>query len=82
MVANAAFLAEKTAREAAESKLTTLRRSLSHKDELIKSLKTKVGRPSLDTVLVPSRRACDCAAFQLVVTEIAAALYVSPCFQF
>lgn len=43
LVANAAFLAEKTAREAADSKLGTLRRSLAHKDELIKSLKSKVG---------------------------------------
>ena len=42
LVANAAFLAEKTAREAAESKLATLRRSLAHKDELVKALKTKV----------------------------------------
>ncbi|KAL0020086.1 hypothetical protein WJX79_009298 [Trebouxia sp. C0005] len=42
LVANAAFLAEKTAKESAEGKLTTLRRTLAHKDELLKTLKTKV----------------------------------------
>ena len=41
LVANAAFLAEKTAKEGAEGKLTTLRRTLAHKDELLKTLKTK-----------------------------------------
>ncbi len=39
LVANAAFLAEKTAKEGAEAKLTTLRRSVAHKDELLKTLK-------------------------------------------
>lgn len=43
LVANAAFLAEKAAREGAEGKLATARRSLAHKDELIKSFKIKVG---------------------------------------
>ena len=42
LVANAAFLAEKGAKEAAEGKLTTLRRSVAHKDELLKTLKAKV----------------------------------------
>ncbi|DBA92530.1 TPA: hypothetical protein ACH3X1_002761 [Trebouxia sp. C0004] len=42
LVANAAFLAERTAKESAEGKLTTLRRSLAHKDDLLKTLKTKV----------------------------------------
>lgn len=42
LVANAAFLAEKTAKETAESKLTTLRRSVVHKDELLRTLKAKV----------------------------------------
>lgn len=41
-MANAAFLAEKSAKEAAEGKLTTLRRSVAHKDELLKTLKAKV----------------------------------------
>ena len=41
-MANAAFLAEKSAKEAAEGKLTTLRRSVVHKDELLKTLKAKV----------------------------------------
>lgn len=45
LVANAAFLAEKTAKEAAESKLTTLRRSVAHKDDLLKTLKAKVLGP-------------------------------------
>jgi len=48
-VANAAFLAEKTAKESAEGKLTTLRRSLAHKDDLLKTLKTKAS-----LLLVPS----------------------------
>lgn len=42
MVANAAFLAEKSAKEVAEGKLVTLRRSITHKDELLKTLKAKV----------------------------------------
>ena len=46
LVANAAFLAEKAAREAADSKLATARRSLAHKDELIKSLNIKVSQLS------------------------------------
>ena len=43
-MANAAFLAEKSAKEAAEGKLATLRRSVTHKDELLKTLKVKVLR--------------------------------------
>ncbi len=49
LVANAAFLAEKTAKESAEGKLTTLRRTLAHKDDLLKTLKTKAG-----LLLIPS----------------------------
>ena len=45
-MANAAFLAEKSAKEVAETKLTTLRRSVAHKDELLKTLKTKVPMPA------------------------------------
>ena len=45
-MANAAFLAEKTAKESADAKLTTLRRSVAHKDELLKTLKTKVSEPA------------------------------------
>ena len=41
LVANAAFLAEKTAKEGAEAKLATLRRSTAHKDDLLKALKAK-----------------------------------------
>lgn len=41
LVANAAFLAEKTAKEAAEAKLGTLRRSAAHKDDLLKTFKAK-----------------------------------------
>ena len=49
LVANAAFLAEKTAKESAEGKLTTLRRTLAHKDDLLKTLKAKAG-----LLLIPS----------------------------
>lgn len=41
-MANAAFLAEKNAKEVAEGKLARLRRSITHKDELLKTLKAKV----------------------------------------
>ena len=42
LVANAAFLAEKAAREAAEQKLATLRRTLTHKEQLLKDVRAKV----------------------------------------
>ena len=50
LVANAAFLAEKTAKESAEGKLITLRRTLAHKDDLLKTLKTKAS-----LLLIPSK---------------------------
>ena len=45
LVANAAFLAEKTAKEGAEAKLATLRRTTAHKDDLLKTLKAKACPP-------------------------------------
>ena len=42
LVANAAFLAEKAAKEAAEQKLATLRRTLAHKEQLLKDVRAKV----------------------------------------
>ena len=50
LVANVAFLAEKTAKESAAGKLTTLRRTVAHKDELLKTVKTKAG-----LLLIPSQ---------------------------
>ena len=41
-MANAAFLAEKAAKEAAEQKLATLRRTLAHKEQLLKDVRAKV----------------------------------------
>ena len=42
LVANAAFLAEKAAKEAADQKLATLRRTLAHKEQLLKDVRAKV----------------------------------------
>eukprot|EP00891_Asterochloris_glomerata_P000304 jgi/Astpho2/304/Aster-02189 len=42
LVANAAFLAEKAAKEAAEQKLATLRRTLTHKEQLLKDVRAKL----------------------------------------
>ena len=42
LVANAAFLAEKAAKDAAEQKLATLRRTLAHKEQLLKDVRAKV----------------------------------------
>lgn len=58
LVANAAFLAEKTAKEAAEGKLTTLRRAVAHKDDLLKTLKTKVHMLLVQSML-HSQHACN-----------------------
>ena len=46
LVANSAFLAERSAKEAAEQKLATLRRTLAHKEQLLKDHRSKVRRHS------------------------------------
>lgn len=58
LVANAAFLAEKAAKEAAEQKLATLRRTLAHKEQLLKDVRAKVRglrRASVSKSLCPTR---------------------------
>lgn len=70
LVANAAFLAEKTAREAADSKLITLRRSLAHKDDLIKSLKSKVGAEDNNAFVGPWKQWFICCPKRSCVSKL------------